>query len=37
MRQIARWFKRILDEGEAAVPHVKEEVLELVKHFPLYE
>lgn len=37
MRKIARWFKRILDEGEAAVPHVKEEVLELVKHFPLYE
>lgn len=37
MRQIARWFKRILDEGEAALPHVKEEVLELVKHFPLYE
>ncbi len=37
MREVAHWFKRILDEGEAAVPHVKEEVLELMKHFPLYE
>ena len=37
MRQIAHWFKRILDEGEQAVPEVKQEVLELMKSFPLYE
>lgn len=37
IRKVAHWFKRILDEGEAAVPMVKQEVIELMKNFPLYE
>ena len=37
MRQIGDMIARIIHEGEAAVPQVKEEVLEICKRFPLYE
>ena len=37
MRQIGNMIARIIHEGEAAVPSVKEEVLEICKRFPLYE
>ncbi|NLI53049.1 MAG: serine hydroxymethyltransferase [Clostridiales bacterium] len=37
MRQIGNLITRIIKEGEAAVPQVKEEVLALCKRFPLYE
>ena len=37
MRQIGNLIARIIHEGEAAVPSVKEEVLEICKRFPLYE
>ena len=37
MRQIGNMIARIIKEGEAAVPSVKEEVLEICKRFPLYE
>ena len=37
MRVIARMIARIIREGEAAVEDVKAEVLDLLKHFPLYE
>ncbi|MDY5731085.1 MAG: serine hydroxymethyltransferase [Eubacteriales bacterium] len=37
MVQVARWFKRILDEGEAAVAPVQAEVKALMKNYPLYE
>lgn len=37
MRQIARWFKQILDEGESAALAIKEEVKQLMQNFPLYE
>ncbi len=37
MRQIGNMIARIIKEGEAAVPQVKEEVLALCKRFPLYE
>ncbi len=37
MRQIGKLIARIIHEGEAAVPSVKEEVLEICKRFPLYE
>lgn len=36
MRQIARWFKQILDEGESAALAIKEEVKQLMQNFPLY-
>ncbi len=34
---IANWFKKILDEGEAACDSVREEVKALMKNFPLYQ
>lgn len=37
MRQIGNLIAKIIHEGEAAVPQVKEEVLEICKRFPLYE
>ena len=37
MRQIGSMIARIIKEGEAAVPSVKEEVLEICKRFPLYQ
>ena len=37
MRVIARMIARIIREGEAAVPAVKEEVLALCARFPLYD
>ncbi len=36
MRQIGNMIARIIREGEAAVPSVREEVLALCKAFPLY-
>ena len=36
MRQIAAWIARVVREGEAALPRVKAEVLELCARFPLY-
>ena len=36
MRQIAAWIARVVREGEAALPQVKAEVLELCARFPLY-
>lgn len=33
---IAQWIARIIHEGEAAVPSVKQAVLELCERFPLY-
>ena len=36
MRRIGAMIARLLDEGEAAVPQVKEEVLSLCSRFPLY-
>ncbi len=36
MRQIGRMISRLIDEGDAAVPEVKEQVIELCGHFPLY-
>ena len=36
MRQIGNMISRLMDEGEAAVPEVKEQVIELCKRFPLY-
>ena len=37
MRQIGNLIARIIKEGEAAVPQVKAEVLEICKRFPLYQ
>jgi glycine hydroxymethyltransferase len=37
MRQIGNLVARIIKEGEAAVPFVKAEVLEICKRFPLYQ
>ncbi|MCE5189301.1 MAG: serine hydroxymethyltransferase [Eubacteriales bacterium] len=37
MRQIGNLIAKVIHEGEAAVPQVKEEVLEICKRFPLYE
>jgi len=37
MRQIGNMIARIIKEGEAAVPQVKEEALAICKRFPLYE
>ena len=36
MRKIAAWIARVVREGEAALPEVKAEVLELCARFPLY-
>ena len=36
MQQIGRLICRLIDEREAAVPAVKEEVLDLCERFPLY-
>ena len=36
MRQVAGWIARVLREGEAAVPSVKQEVEALMKNYPLY-
>ena len=36
MKQIAGMFSRIVEEGEAAVPQVKEQAIELCRAFPLY-
>ena len=36
MRQIGGMISRLMEEGEAAVPQVKEEVIALCKKFPLY-
>ncbi len=36
MRQIGAMIARLIDEGEAAVPAVKEQVIELCRRFPLY-
>ena len=37
MKRIARWIARVVHEGEAAVPAVKEEVEAFMANFPLYE
>ncbi|MBR0320709.1 MAG: serine hydroxymethyltransferase [Clostridia bacterium] len=37
MQKIADWIVRIIREGEQAVPQVKQEVLALTGHFPLYK
>ena len=37
MEKIAGWIAKVLREGEAAVPAVRAEVEELMKHYPLYE
>ena len=37
MRQIGNMIARIIKEGEAAVPQVKEEALAICERFPLYE
>ena len=36
MRKIAQWIARVVREGGAALPQVKEEVLSLCERFPLY-
>ena len=36
MRQIGRMIARLIDEGEAAVPEVREQVVALCEAFPLY-
>ena len=36
MRRIAQWIARVVREGEAALPQVKEEVLSLCAKYPLY-
>ena len=36
MHKIAAWIARVVREGEAALPEVKAEVLELCARFPLY-
>ena len=36
MRQIGGMITRLMDEGEAAVPAVKEQVIALCEKFPLY-
>ena len=36
MRQIGAAIARLMDEGEAAVPQVREEMIELCRSFPLY-
>jgi len=36
MKQIASMISRLVEEGEAAVPQVKEQAIELCRAFPLY-
>jgi glycine hydroxymethyltransferase len=36
MEKVAGWIARVMREGEAAVPGVKEEVIALMKNYPLY-
>ena len=36
MRRVAAWIARVVREGDAAVPAVKEEVAAFMKNFPLY-
>ena len=36
MHQIGAMIARLVNEGEEAVPQVKEQVIELCRHFPLY-
>ena len=36
MRQIGEAIARLMDEGESAVPQVREEMIELCRRFPLY-
>ena len=36
MRQIGAMIARLMDEGESAVPEVREQVIELCRRFPLY-
>ena len=36
MRRIGAMIARLIDEGEAAVPEVKEQVIALCEAFPLY-
>ncbi len=36
MRQIGRLIARLVEEGEAAVPEVREQVIDLCAQFPLY-
>ena len=37
MTEIAAMIARVIREGEACVPQVKEQVLSLCRRFPLYE
>ncbi len=37
MEQIAGFIKRVIDGGEAVCPAVQQEVLQMMKRFPLYE
>ena len=36
MRQIGAAIARLMDEGESAVPQVREQMIELCRRFPLY-
>ena len=36
MRQIGAMIARLIDEGESAVPEVREQVIEICRRFPLY-
>ena len=37
MKQIAGFIAQVIQQGEQAVPEVKEKVIALCKNFPLYE
>ena len=37
MKQIAAFIAKVIQQGEQAVPEVKEQVIALCKNFPLYE
>ena len=37
MDRVACWIARVFREGEAAVPAIREEVITLMKNYPLYE
>ena len=36
MRQIGEAIARLMEEGESAVPQVREEMIALCRRFPLY-
>ncbi len=36
MRQVGGFIARLIEEGESAVPEVKEQVIEMTRRFPLY-